>query len=99
MKIDPGTNFFKNVADASSAATSKDSVNTSRALSNQPVIVSPSRTGPPTTLLPSTQGDFDAARVARIRASISAGSYQVNTAKIADGLLATVRELLSGKPA
>ena len=48
-----------------------------------------------TTVLPSTTGDFDAARVAEIRASISAGRYQVNTAKIADGLLSTVRELLN----
>lgn len=48
-----------------------------------------------TAVLPSTTGDFDAVRVAEIRASISAGRYQVNTAKIADGLLSTVRELLN----
>ncbi len=43
----------------------------------------------------STHSDFDAARVARIREEISAGRYQVNTGKIADGLLATVRDLLA----
>jgi negative regulator of flagellin synthesis FlgM len=48
-------------------------------------------------LLPSTNGDFDAARVATIRENISAGRYQVNTAKIADGLLATVHDLLNQK--
>jgi negative regulator of flagellin synthesis FlgM len=47
--------------------------------------------------LRSTDGDFDAARVAEIRESISAGRYQVNTTKIADGLLASVRELLNSR--
>lgn len=51
-----------------------------------------------TSLLPSTTGNFDAARVAEIRESISAGRYQVNTAKIADGLLSTVHELLNRTP-
>lgn len=51
-----------------------------------------------TALLPSTTGDFDAARVAEIRESISAGRYQVNTGKIADGLLSTVHELLNRTP-
>lgn len=44
--------------------------------------------------LMSTHGDFDAARVAEIRASISAGCYVVNTGRIADGLLASAQELL-----
>ena len=39
-------------------------------------------------------GDFDAARVAEIRQAISAGSYQINTGKIADGLIDSVRDLL-----
>jgi negative regulator of flagellin synthesis FlgM len=47
--------------------------------------------------LPSTQGDFDVARVTRIRDDISAGLYQVNTEKIADGLLASVRDLIGRK--
>lgn len=46
------------------------------------------------SLLPSAAGDFNAARVAEIRESISAGRYQVNTARIADGLLSTVQALL-----
>lgn len=40
-------------------------------------------------------GDFNAAKVAQIRQAISAGRYQINTGKIADGLLDTVRDLLS----
>lgn len=51
-----------------------------------------------TSLSPFTTGDFNAARVAEIRESISAGRYQVNTAKIADGLLSTVQELLNKTP-
>ena len=42
----------------------------------------------------STHADFDAAKVAEIRASISAGCYVVNTGRIADGLLASARELV-----
>ena len=42
----------------------------------------------------STHGDFDAAKVAEIRASISAGRYVVNTGRIADGLLASAQELV-----
>jgi len=48
--------------------------------------------------LPSTTGDFDAGRVAEIRDSIRAGSYRVDTARIADGLLSTVRDLVERKP-
>lgn len=42
----------------------------------------------------STHGDFDVAKVAEIRASISGGRYVVNTERIADGLLASAQELL-----
>lgn len=40
-------------------------------------------------------GDFNAAKVAEIRQAISAGRYRINTGKIADGLLDTVRDLLA----
>ncbi len=48
--------------------------------------------------LPSTAGaasDFDAARVAAIREDIRAGRYQIRPERIADGLLASVRDLLT----
>lgn len=48
--------------------------------------------------LMSTHADFDAAKVAEIRASISAGRYVVNTGRIADGLLASAQELLQSSP-
>lgn len=51
-----------------------------------------------TALVQPSSADFDTARVAEIRQAISEGRYQVNTGKIADGLLDTVRDLL-GKQA
>lgn len=41
--------------------------------------------------------DFDAARVAVIRADIRAGHYQIHPEQIASGLLASVRDLLAQK--
>lgn len=41
--------------------------------------------------------DFDAARVAAIREDIRAGRYEIRPERIADGLLASVRELLGPK--
>jgi len=43
-------------------------------------------------------GEFDAARVAAIREDIRAGRYQINPEGIADGLLASVRDLIDSKP-
>ncbi|TIC79199.1 flagellar biosynthesis anti-sigma factor FlgM [Crenobacter intestini] len=40
---------------------------------------------------------FDAAKVDAIRAAISAGEYRVNADAIADGLIATARDLI-GRP-
>ena len=90
MKINQNVTFLKTVADT----PAKDGVNANRSASGMPAVTGQARPVSPTPLLPSTNGDFDAARVAEIRENISAGRYQVNTAKIADGLLATVRDLL-----
>lgn len=43
---------------------------------------------------PPASGDFDAARVAAIREDIRAGRYTINPERIADGLLASVDDLL-----
>ena len=50
--------------------------------------------------MPSAVGgsDFDAARVAAIREDIRAGRYQIRPERIADGLLASVRDLIDSKP-
>jgi negative regulator of flagellin synthesis FlgM len=94
MKIDQNVTFLKSApatplppkghAGATAAAAAAPATPQASALSQ-------------TARLPSTNGDFDAARVAEIRESISAGRYQVDTGKIADGLLASVRDLLNSK--
>jgi negative regulator of flagellin synthesis FlgM len=90
MKISPNVTFLKNLANPSPLVSDKNTGTVNNAASKLAAVASPARPS-------STNGDFDAARVAEIRASISAGRYQVNTEKIADGLLATVRDLLSTK--
>lgn len=97
MKIDQNVTFLKNAAGTPSLVPAKDGASANGPVSGMPAVTSQARPPSLTPLLPSTNGDFDAARVARIRESISAGSYQVNTSKIADGLLATVRDLLGKK--
>jgi negative regulator of flagellin synthesis FlgM len=90
MKIDPSVLFVKSGSGIASQVTAKNSTS--------PVATgSVAEARQPQPLLSSTNGSFDASRVAQIRESISAGLYQVNTAKIADGLLTSVRELLSNK--
>jgi negative regulator of flagellin synthesis FlgM len=42
-----------------------------------------------------SNGAFDAKRVAEIRLAISEGRFQVNPERIADGLLDSVRDMLS----
>ena len=93
MKINQNVTFLNNRANASAAAPKSSTPLSapSTALAGQ------TRLPASSALLPSTNGDFDAARVAEIRASISAGRYKVDTAKIADGLLSSVRDLLGRK--
>ena len=97
MKINQNVTFLRNVADASALKTAKGSAGAQQSASVAPAVASQAQPSSPSPLLPSTNGDFDAARVAAIREDISAGRYQVNTTKIADGLLATVRDLLNSK--
>ena len=54
-------------------------------------------TGVATRLQVGSGGEFDAVRVAQIREAIAAGRYRVDPSRIADGLLASVRDLL-GEP-
>lgn len=97
MKINQNVTFLKTAASAPAASAAKGSA-TLNAAAELPAVAGQARLTSLTSLRPSTNGDFDAARVAEIRASISAGSYQVDTAKIADGLLSTVRDLLGKNP-
>jgi negative regulator of flagellin synthesis FlgM len=94
MKINQNVNFLNNGISPGPVASGKAKAATPEV----PTLPDQLRPSSSAALLPSTTKDFDAVRVAKIRESISAGHYQVNTAKIADGLLSTVRDLL-GKPA
>ena len=96
MKINQNVTFLKNAAD-SSAVPAREGVKPNRAVSGMPAEAAQVRPVAATPLLPSTNGDFDAARVGKIREDISAGRYHVDTAKIADGLLRSVRDLLGEK--
>ena len=97
MKINQNVTFLRNVTDASALKTAKGSAGAQQSASVAPAAAGQAQPSSPSPLLPSANGDFDAARVALIREDISAGRYQVNTARIADGLLATVRDLLNSK--
>ncbi|MDO9116297.1 MAG: flagellar biosynthesis anti-sigma factor FlgM [Polaromonas sp.] len=96
MKINQNVTFLKNAAD-SPAVPARDGVKPNRAVSGMPAEAAQTRPAAATPLLPSTNGDFDAARVGKIREDISAGRYHVDTEKIADGLLRSVRDLLGEK--
>lgn len=95
MKIHPNATFLSNVAGPAPLVPAKKTASIDKSAPELPAVADKARLVSPPPLLPSVKGDFDAARVAQIRASISAGSYPINTDKIADGLLATVRDLLS----
>jgi len=96
MKINQNVTFLKTAADAS-AVPARDGIHSSRAAPEASAVSAQTRSAAATPLLPSTNGDFDAVRVSKIREDISAGRYHVDTAKIADGLLKSVRDLLGEK--
>ena len=87
MNINQNITFLKNEMPAPVMTTSKTSAAVSGAAAPALAIANPAR-------LPVTTSDFDAARVAEIRESIRAGNYQINTAKIADGLLSSIQDLM-----
>ena len=91
MKINQTVTYFKTEASSPAVPSNKSSAATGASAAQAPAIASAAR-------LPSTIGDFDAARVAEIRESIRAGSYKVDTARIADGLISSVRNLVGKNP-
>lgn len=97
MKIDQNAPFMKTLADTSPVGAAREGGRLASARSRMTALSEQALPPSAASDLPSTQGDFDAARVNRIRDDISAGLYQVNTEKIADGLLASVRDLIGRK--
>jgi len=87
MNINPNVTFLKNEMPAPVMTTGKTSAAVGGAAAPAQAVASQAG-------LPVTTGDFDAARVAEIRESIRAGHYQVNTAKIADGLIVSLQDLI-----
>lgn len=89
MKINQNVTFLNHAASAPLPAvtSTRGSAPANASAAEPAAVISHARR-------PLTTGDFDAARVAEIRESIRAGSYQVNTARIADGLISSVRDLL-----
>ena len=87
MKINPTLIFLKSEAAAPALAAGKSQPADGVSAVRTPAVASPARLTP-------VSSDFNAARVAEIRESIRAGSYQVDTTRIADGLLSTVRDLI-----
>jgi len=92
MKINQNVTFLNKATPLASVAAPKAGA----APASVPAGAAPA--GGTAATLPSTNSDFDAARVARIRESISAGRYTINTAKIADGLLSSVQDLIRKPP-
>lgn len=97
MKIDQNAPYLKTLVNASPVGAAREGVKLPAALGREAALSEQGPSLSATSELPSTQGDFDVARVTRIRDDISAGLYQVNTEKIADGLLASVRDLIGRK--
>ncbi|MDY7548740.1 flagellar biosynthesis anti-sigma factor FlgM [Glaciimonas sp. Gout2] len=76
------------------ATTATNVVDTASGLPNNPSSLTNQVRELQNQLVQPSNGDFDAAKVEKIRQAISEGHYQVNAGKIADGLLDTVRDLL-----
>lgn len=96
MKIDQHTPSLNSGPPAAAVASPK--ARAGPTAPRTPAASDPARSASLTSLRSADSGDFDTARVERIRQRISEGSYQVNTGKIADGLLSTVHDLLGRKP-
>lgn len=95
MKID---NSAKSIGPGSGAAGSR--ATGARPVANGPVADPPSAGQTATVVSTSihavsgSEAAFNAQKVAEIRQAISAGKFQINPERIADGLISSVREML-----
>lgn len=96
MKISPSATPPASTASSYAAgdARVREQTRTAEAPSGEDVRVSLSRSEETA----SSDGPFDAGRVAAIRQAISEGRFSINSGAIADRLLTTARELVQGSP-
>lgn len=91
LKITPNTTRTNLVADNAGARAGGASADT-RASGPAQVALSP--TARALSALADGSSDIDMARVAAIRDAIAAGDLKIDTSRIADGLIASARDLL-----
>jgi negative regulator of flagellin synthesis FlgM len=89
-----------NVPAANTPASNAKSADTAAAANTSPAATETVRLSPQGQAMAaagSTNGVFDSTKVERIKAAIADGQFQVNSEKVADGLLDTVRDLLHSR--
>lgn len=100
MKINDTLKNNANVPAANTPAANAKSTDAAAASNTSPVAtetVRLSSQGQALSAAGSSNQVFDSKKVDRIKAAISSGQFQVNSEKVADGLLDTVRDLLHSR--
>lgn len=99
MPIDPL--HLKSVGGLATPATGRTSAGAQAAPAAQTSSQAAAAAAPEVLVGRSISGDgqtFDVARIAQIRAAIADGSFRVDAEAVAEGLIATVRDLIRNNP-
>ena len=102
MKIDTPSKPLPGIGDVTTRAPGKDKSSQPSVAQQQPASTSVSL-GSTATQLRSMESSasnatsFNEAKVAEIKQAISEGRFQMNSAMVADRLIASVRDLIDGK--
>ncbi len=95
MKIKSSSNAYRNPANGRDARGERHRSGETGATAPSSSTVSLSSMSSLATM--SNVGDIDTAKVEVIKAALRNGTYQIDSAKIADGMIGSVRELLQAK--